>query len=48
MRKISEGYSHEKLVVLIRRIAREEAYEALDEHLTEFEHKERPPEDLGV
>lgn len=43
---MSEEMSREKLVALIRRIAREEAYVALDEHITDFEHKERPPEDL--
>jgi predicted translin family RNA/ssDNA-binding protein len=40
----------ERLVRLIRRIAREEAwevvYEAVDEHLEDYEHKEKPAEDL--
>jgi len=35
---------------LIRRIAREEAWEvvceAMDEHLDDYEHKEKPAEDL--
>jgi DNA-binding FadR family transcriptional regulator len=38
--------SHEKLVQLIRRIAREEAYEVIDEHLDEYEHKEKPLKDF--
>jgi DNA-binding FadR family transcriptional regulator len=38
--------SYEKLVELIRRIAKEEAYEAIDEHLDEYEHKEKPLEDF--
>lgn len=42
----SEGMGYEKLVELIRRIAKEEAYEAIDEHLDEYEHKEKPPEDF--
>lgn len=42
----SEGIGYEKLVELIRRIAKEEAYEAIDEHLDEYEHKERPIEDF--
>jgi DNA-binding FadR family transcriptional regulator len=40
--------SHQKLVQLIRRIAREEAYEVIDEHLDEYEHKEKPVEDFEV
>jgi predicted translin family RNA/ssDNA-binding protein len=40
----------ERLVRLIRRIAREEAWEiveeAVDEHLDDYEHKEKPTEDL--
>ena len=35
---------HKELVRLIRRIAREEAYEVIDEHLDDNEHKEKPPE----
>ena len=38
--------SHGKLVQLIRRIAREEAYEVIDEHLDEYEHKEKPAEEV--
>ena len=42
----SEGMGYEKLVELVRRIAKEEAYEAIDEHLDEYEHKEKPQEDF--
>ena len=42
----SEGMGYEKLVELIRRIAKEEAYEVMDEHLDEYEHKEKPLEDF--
>lgn len=34
-----------RLVRLVRQIAREVAYEALDEHLEDCEHKEKPAED---
>ena len=33
------------LIQLIRRIAREEAWQAIDEHLSDYEHKEKPMED---
>ncbi|MEM0313349.1 MAG: hypothetical protein QXQ41_02230 [Candidatus Bathyarchaeia archaeon] len=36
------GKDWKKLVRLIRRIAKEAAYEALDEHLRDYEHKEKP------
>ncbi|MBT0160747.1 hypothetical protein G4O51_12275 [Candidatus Bathyarchaeota archaeon A05DMB-2] len=42
----TEAMSHQKLVQLIRRIAKEEAYEVIDEHLDEYEHKEKPLEDF--
>lgn len=32
---------HKELVRLIRRIAKEEAYEVMDEHLDDYEHKEK-------
>jgi predicted translin family RNA/ssDNA-binding protein len=42
----------ERLVRLIRRIAREEAWEVVDEavdaHLEDYEHKEKPAEDFEV
>ena len=31
----------DQLLSLIRKIARDEAYEVLDEHLEDYEHKER-------
>jgi hypothetical protein len=48
---MSEGGSErERLVWLIRRIAREEAWEVVDEviseHLDDYEHEEKPAEDL--
>jgi hypothetical protein len=33
------------LVELIRRIAREEAWQIMDEHLDDYKHKEKPMED---
>jgi len=42
----SEGMGYEKLVELIRSIAKEEAYEVIDEHLDEYEHTEKPLEDF--
>ena len=39
---------YERLVGLIRRIAREEAWEAIDEHLDEYEHQEKSAEDLAL
>lgn len=43
---MSEDSKHEKLVRLIREIAREEVYEAIDEHLDDYEHKEKPAEEI--
>jgi hypothetical protein len=40
--------SHEKLVLLIRRLAREVAWEVIDEHLNDYEHKEKPAELVEV
>ena len=41
----------ERLVLLIRQISREEAWEVVDEvmaeHLDDYEHKEKPAEDSG-
>ena len=31
---------------MIRRLAREEAYAVLDEHLSDCEHKEKPPSEV--
>ena len=38
----------EKLILLIRRIAREVAWEVIDEHLEEYKHKEKPAEPFEV
>jgi hypothetical protein len=34
----------ERLVRLIKRVARDVAYEVMDEHLDDYEHKEKPAE----
>jgi len=34
------------LVELIRRIARDEAWQVMDEHLSNYEHQEKPPEEV--
>lgn len=43
-----ECSDHERLVRLIRQIAREEAWEVIDEHLDDYEYKEKPAEDFEV
>jgi len=35
---------HKRLVELIRRVARDVDYEVKDEHLDDYEHKEKPAE----
>lgn len=40
----SEKYA--RLVRLIRRIAREEAWQIIDEHLEDYVHSEKPAEDM--
>jgi hypothetical protein len=42
--KVREDSEHEKLFCLIRRIAKEVAWEIMDEHLDDYEHKEKPAE----
>jgi hypothetical protein len=37
-----------KLVELIRQVAKEVCYEVLDEHLSDYEHKQKPPEEEDV
>ena len=37
-----------QLVSLIRRIARDEAYEVIDEHLEDYEHNERKADLSGI
>jgi hypothetical protein len=44
MSEDSELKQRKKLLQLIRQIAREEAYAVLDEHLSDYEHKQKPPE----
>jgi hypothetical protein len=44
----SEDSKHKRLVHLIRDIARDVAWEVIDEHLDEYEHKEKPAEDFEV
>ena len=33
---------HRRLVRLMRKIAREEAWQVMDEHVTDYEHKAKP------
>ena len=40
------SWRNKKLLRLIREIAREVAYEVLDEHLDDYEHKEKPAEEV--
>lgn len=40
--------TRKQLVSLIRRIAREEAYEVIDEHLEDYEHNERKVDLPGI
>jgi hypothetical protein len=40
--------SRKQLQRLIRRLAREVAWEVIDEHLCDYEHKEKPAEDFEV
>ncbi|MDI6905253.1 MAG: hypothetical protein QMD13_07190 [Candidatus Bathyarchaeia archaeon] len=44
----SEDSKYKRLVRLIRKIAREEAWEVIDEHLNDYEHKEKPAENFEV
>lgn len=37
-----------ELIQLIRRIAREEAWQALDEHLSDYVHREKPVDEADV
>ena len=41
MSEDSDVEEHKRLVRLIRQIAREEAYAVLDEHLSDYEHKQK-------
>lgn len=44
----SQDSKHARLVCLIRRIAREEAWEAIDEHLDDYEYKQKRAEDFEL
>jgi DNA-binding FadR family transcriptional regulator len=46
MSEDSKLEKRKRLVQLIRQIAREEAYAALDEHLSDYEHRQKPPEEV--
>ena len=37
-----------ELIRLIRRIAREEAWQIIDEHLSDYEHQEKPAEEADL
>jgi len=37
-----------RLVRLMRKIAREEAWQVMDEHVTDYEHKTKPSEELEL
>jgi hypothetical protein len=39
---------NKKLVQIIRQIAKEVCYEILDEHLEDYEHKEKPPNEENL
>jgi hypothetical protein len=39
---------HTRLIQLTRKIAREEAWQAIDEHLTDCEHKQKPAEEADM
>ena len=41
---MSENIEEKKLVELIRKVCREQIAEALDQHLTDYEHKESSEE----
>jgi len=45
---MSEDSEHEKLIRLIRRVAKEVVWEIMDEHLDDYEHKEKPAENFEV
>jgi len=42
MNEDSKREERRRLVQLIRRLAREEAYNVLDEHLSDYEHTQKP------
>ena len=44
----SEEENRKELTRLIRSIAREAAYEAIDEHLEDYEHKPKKPDETEM
>jgi len=42
---MNEECNRERLIQLIRQIAREEACEVIEEHLNDYEHREKPLEE---
>ncbi len=43
-----ESEKHAQLIRLIRKIAREEAWQTIDEHLNDYIHKEKPAKNTEV
>jgi len=43
-----ESEKHTRLIQLIRKIAREEAWQALDEHLSDYVHEEKKIDEVEV
>ena len=46
MSQDSEEGEHKKLVLLIRKVAKDVFYELMDEHLDDYEHKEKRAEEV--
>jgi len=42
----SEEEKHKKLVQLTRKVAKDVFYELMDEHLDDYEHEEKPAEEV--
>ena len=45
---MNEDGNRERLIQLIRQIAREETLEAIDEHLNDYEHKQKSAEEADL
>ncbi len=43
-----QNEKHAQLIRLIRKIAREEAWQTIDEHLNDYIHREKPAENTEV
>ncbi len=48
MTHIIRSEKHAQLIRLIRKIAREEAWQTIDEHLNDYLHREKPAENVEV